>query len=265
MFAWRTYPASPGGTPGAYLTVPALERAGIHVAFTTRHGGRSAEPFDSLNLSYASGDDPASVRHNRQRVLTSLGAERAAWTGARQVHGTEVARVGVAERGAGADSPGTAIPGADALYTDLPDTALVVLTADCTPICLADPAGRRVGVVHVGWRGLLAGIIESAVDAMGGPAGLRAFVGPSIGPCCYEVGPDVADHARSRLGPKVVARRGDREHLDLWTGTLLELARAGVREAWPAALCTRCEPDRFYSHRAGAAGRQGLVAYLASR
>ena len=116
-------------------------------------------------------------------------------------------------------------------------------------------------MVHAGWRGLLAGIVETTVDAMGGPDGLVAFVGPSIGPCCYEVGPDVAGPARERLGD-VVRPVDGRDHLDLWAGSLVALGRAGVREVWPAALCTRSEPGRFYSHRAGARGRQGLVARI---
>jgi YfiH family protein len=263
MFAWRTFPHRAGEATGAYLTVPALARRGIMVAFTTRHGGRSGEPFAALNLSYASGDEAAIVRANRSRALEAVGGAMQTWTGARQVHGSRAVRVGETERGAGWESPATVVPDADALWTDAADLSLVVLTADCTPILLADPDRRRIGVVHAGWRGLVGGVVESAVAAMGEPAGLRAFVGPSIGPCCYEVGPEVTAAARERLG-EVVARRGDREHLDLWTGSLVALARAGVREVWPAALCTRCEPDRFYSHRAGARGRQGLVARIAS-
>lgn len=263
MFAWRTFPPTPGASPGAFLTVPELARSGIFVAFTTRHGGVSAEPFDSLNLSFSSGDDPLRVRENRARVLRALGSRPEAWTGARQVHGTRAVRVGPAERGAGAESPSTVVPDTDALWSDDPDLSLAVLTADCAPILLADPDRGRIGVVHGGWRGLLAGVVEAAVEAMGAPERLRAFVGPAIGPCCYEVGPEVARAARERLGA-VVTRREGREHLDLWTGSMAALRRAGVREAWLAALCTRCEPGRFYSHRAGGRGRQGLVARIAA-
>jgi YfiH family protein len=186
------------------------------------------------------------------------------WTGGRQVHGTHVVKVGGMERGAGWDSPANVVPDADALWTEEPDVALVVLTADCVPILLADRSGRRIGVVHAGWRGLVAGMVEEAVRALGAPETLAAFIGPSIGPCCYEVGEDVAAPAAERLG-NVVYRRGDRTHLDLWRCATTALAQAGVREVWPAALCTRCEPDRFYSHRAGARGRQGLIARLDPR
>lgn len=204
------------------------------------------------------------MQRNRSRAVASLGGTLDSWTGARQVHGTRIVRVGPEERGAGWDSPANVVPDADALWTDEADVTLVVLTADCMPILLADGAERRIGVVHAGWRGLVAGVIGEAVRTMGSPEGISAFVGPAIGPCCYEVGDDVADKAVERLGP-VVRRTGDRTHLDLWHGATIELARAGVREIWPAALCTKCEPDRFYSHRAGARGRQGLVARLDPR
>lgn len=262
MFAWRALAGEPGASPGAVLTVPELARHGIQVAFTTRLGGRSADPFSSLNLSYSSGDDPETVRANRRRALAAVGASLEDWTGARQVHSHRAVEITEAERGAGWESPAGVIPDADALWTDRPGPALVVLTADCTPILLADTTRRRIGVVHAGWRGLLAGIVETTVAAMGRPDDITAFVGPSIGPCCYEVGADVSGPARDALGD-VIRDVGGREHLDLWAGSLIALARAGVREVWPAALCTRSEPGRFYSHRAGARGRQGLLARIA--
>ena len=221
----------------------------------------SADPFDSLNLSYSSGDDPDVVRRNRTRALSAVGGPLDSWTGARQVHGDTVVKVGAGTRGAGWDSPANVVPDADALWTDEADVGLVVLTADCVPILLADPEGGRIGVVHAGWRGLVAGTIEESVRALGSPDSLAGFIGPAIGPCCYEVGEDVAAPAAERLGD-VVRRRGDRVFLDLWRGATISLARSGVREIWPAALCTKCEPGRFYSHRAGARGRQGLIARL---
>ena len=221
----------------------------------------SAEPFDSLNLSYASGDDPEVVRRNRTRALSAVGGALGSWTGARQVHGRRIVQVDRATRGAGWDSPADVIADADALWTDEPDVGLVVLTADCVPILLADTTRRRIGVVHAGWRGLVAGIVDEAVAAIGSPEMLAAFIGPAVGPCCYEVGDDVAAPAADKLGD-VVRKRGERVHLDLWRSATTALARAGVREIWPAALCTKCEPGRFYSHRAGARGRQGLIARM---
>jgi len=264
MFAWRAFPAEPGTGPGAFLTVPELARRGFRVAFTTRHGGTSEPPFDRLNLSYSSGDEAESVRANRSRACRAVGGSLESWTGARQVHGTLAVRVSTDERGAGAWTPSSTIPGADALWTEEPDVTIVALAADCTPIALVDVEGGRAGVVHAGWRGLVAGVIEETVAAMGDPRGIRAFIGPGIGPCCYEVGSEVADRAVERLG-EIVLRPDGRYHLDLWAGSAVALRSAGVREIWPAALCTRCEPSRFYSHRAGARGRQGVLLRIETR
>lgn len=262
MFAWRAYAARGDASPGAYCTVPSLGAAGIRVAFTTRQGGISADPYRSLNLSFLSGDEPERVRANRARVLGELGASPDAWTAGRQVHGARAARVGMAERGSGAASPDTAIAETDALWTEEPDVALAVLTADCVPILLAGVMRRRIGVVHAGWRGLVAGVVEVAVGAMGRD-GLSAFVGPAIGPCCYEVGPEVAEAAVAALGAGVVRENGSVPlRLDLWEGARRALREAGVTDVSAAALCTRCEPHRFYSHRAGDTGRQGLVAVI---
>jgi hypothetical protein len=265
VFAWRAFLRRPGpgaGGPGAFLTVPSLAGAGIRAIFTTRLGGFSEPPFASLNLSFASGDDRDRVRRNRSRALETIGLPGEAWTGGRQVHGTRVARVGASERGAGAEEAGTTIRDTDGLWTDEAGCALVVLAADCVPLLLADPERRRVAVVHVGRRGLLSGIVAGAVDAIGPSRALLAFVGPSIGPCCYEVDEPSADSARAEYGDDVVRGPG-RRHLDLWRGCTVALARSGVRAVWTAALCTRCEPHRFFSHRAQDRGRQGVIAALA--
>jgi hypothetical protein len=258
VFAWRAYPPAAGASDGAYLTAPSLSRRGVRVAFTTRHGGVSREPFTSLNLSYISGDDPAWVRANRARALGVLGLGLSAWTSGRQVHGSHVVRVGPSERGAGADSPADTIPGADALWTQDPGIALAVLTADCVPLVLADPDRMLLGVVHVGWRGLVGGVVERALADIGTGGSMVALAGPSIGPCCYEVGEDVAGPARERFGEEVLRGR----NLDLWAGVAGALRAGGARQVHFAALCTRCEPARFYSHRRGDAARQGVVACL---
>jgi YfiH family protein len=248
---------------GAYLTMPALAGAGIRVAFTTRHGGVSGDPYSSLNLSFVSGDDPAAVLSNRARSLAAIGARPEAWTSGRQVHGAGVAGVGRAEAGAGSHSPETTLAATDAVWTEEPGIVLAVLTADCVPVLLADAARGRIAAVHAGWRGLVAGVIEAAAEAMGAGASTTACLGPSIGPCCYEVGEDVAGAAAASLGNDVV-RGGDgaRLTLDLWRSARIALRRAGIGDVRPSALCTRCEPHRFYSHRAGDVARQGLLAMI---
>lgn len=259
MFVWRALPSEASARPGAFLTVPALWRVGIRVAFTSRLGGHSRDAFGSLNLSLVSGDEDRRVAANRARVLGALGCDAGAWTSGYQVHGARAQRVTVAERGAGADGPAAALPDTDGLWTDEPGIALAVLTADCVPLFLTDPVARRIGVVHAGWRGLLGGVIEAAVDGLGSPERLQAFVGPSIGPCCYEVGDEVAGPVVREFGSSVL--RGV-SRLNLWAAASGALRRSGVRETWTATICTRCESHRFFSHRAGAQGRQGVVACL---
>jgi purine-nucleoside/S-methyl-5'-thioadenosine phosphorylase / adenosine deaminase len=262
VFAWRSFePSDAGFGPGAFLTIPSLASAGISAVFTTRLGGRSAPPYAALNLSFVSGDDADAVRSNRERATATLGLGPDAWTGGRQVHGVRIAQATSAERGAGAASPSTTLPETDALWTEEPGIAVVVLAADCVPVLIADARRPAVAVVHVGRRGLLAGVIERAVEAMGGGSSLRAFAGPSIGPCCYEVDAGSAAAAAERFGDEVV-RGPARRHLDLWRGCALALARASVGQISLAGVCTRCENHRFYSHRAGDRGRQGLIACL---
>jgi YfiH family protein len=266
VFAWRALDARIHAQgepePGAYLAVPALARQGIHAMFTTRHGGFSDEPFSSLNLSFVSGDDPAVVVANRARALRAIGARLDGWTSGRQVHGARVAFVTRDDQGRGSRSAESTIEGTDALWTEEPGTALAILTADCAPILLADPSVPRIAVVHAGWRGLTGGVVEAAISAMGSdPTALIAAIGPAIGPCCYEVGPEVVEVARDRLGPSAVRLNGS-TRLDLWRGARIALNRGGVVQIYAAALCTRCERHRFFSHRGGDRARQGLIATI---
>lgn len=219
------------------------------VAFSTRTGGVSTGPFESLNLGLLTDDDRARVEENRRRLFAAAGADpdRAAWS--RQVHGATVVRARPGERGAHAD----------ALWTDEPHVPLLVVTADCLPVALvrrdSDPA---VALVHAGRAGILAGVLEAAVAALGGT--LAAAVGPSAGPCCYEVGDDVADLYRARFGRGVVGGR----KLDLWRAAETALRRAGVHDVHRMDVCTICNGDRFFSHRRdrGVTGRQGAFAAI---
>ncbi len=220
--------------------------------FSTRLGGVSEPPFDTLNLGRLTGDDPGRVEENRARLCGRAGADPAGVAFNRQVHGAVVREAEPLRNG----SPG------DGLWSDVPGRALVVFTADCVPVVLARLDGERpaVGALHVGWRGMLAGIVERAAAALGGGR-LAAVVGPGIGPCCYEVGSEVAEPFRERFGPSIV--RGGR--LDLWAATELALARAGAASIERVDLCTACQPGLFFSHRRDGerTGRQGALAYVA--
>jgi YfiH family protein len=175
-----------------------------------------------------------------------------------QHHGAEVRQ---AER-RGIVTPGTQFDRCDGLWSEEPGQAMMLLTADCLPVALArDSGGRRPGlaILHVGWRGLLAGIVTAGARALGGGK-LAAAVGPGIGPCCYEIGPEVAEPFRSAYGDDVLVDG----RLDLWTAAERALRQAGCDEVERTDLCTYCHPELFFSHRRdhGLTGRQGVVAYI---
>jgi len=219
------------------------------VFFSDRLGGVSEGPYAALNLGLLTGDDRGRVAENRKRLYEAAGAdpERVSWP--RQVHGGRVVR---------ANGRGEA---ADAIWTDERGRALVVVTADCLPVALVRLEGTpALALVHVGWRGLLAGIVRAAVEALGGGA-CAAAVGPGIGACCYEVQDDVAEPVRAALGPRLV-RDGQ---LDLPGAVERALRKAGVARVDRLGECTACHPERFFSHRrdGGVTGRQGAIAYVA--
>lgn len=228
------------------------------VAFSTRVGGVSEGDFASLNLGILTEDDPARVVENRTRLCDAVGADPDGATMAWQRHGGTVTRA----QPRGIVTPGTVYDHCDGLWSDERGRAMLLLTADCMPIALARSHGEApaVGILHAGWRGLLAGIVGAGARALG-PRGLAAAIGPSIGPCCYEVGEEVARPFREAFGDDV-ARDGT---LDLWTSAERALRAAGVERVERCNICTSCHGERFFSHRrdAGKTGRQGVIAYVA--
>jgi YfiH family protein len=222
------------------------------VVFSTREGGVSEGPWASLNLGRKTGDEPERVDENRRRLCAEAGADLDALALNYQHHSADVLRA----------RPGARDDRADGLWTDQPGLPLLALSADCLPIVLARANGERpaVAVLHAGWRGLLAGIAESGVSALGdGP--VAAIVGPGIGPCCYEVGDDVSAKFSRAFGDGLT-RDG---RLDLWTAAEVALRRAGCDEVERLDLCTACAPERFFSHRRdeGVTGRQGVIGLIA--
>ncbi len=236
---------------------------------TERVGGTSIAPFESLDLGLHVGDDAERVRENRTRVATAAGLPLERMVCASQVHGSKAALVTSHDAGRGATVFADAIPGADALVTAEPDLLLTLFFADCLPILLADPEQRVVAVAHAGWRGLVDGIIENTLQTMTGRFGSRpesivAAIGPGIGPCCFEVGAEVAE----RFPDAVVGNRAEGKALvDLPGAARLRLVQAGVQSdsIESANICTACHTGRFFSHRAeqGKTGRIG--AFIAIR
>ena len=189
------------------------------------------------------------MAENRRRLCAEIGTEPELLNYGRQVHGPLVRRAdGQGEHG-------------DGVWSDAPGEPLLVFTADCLPVALARANGERpaIAALHIGWRGLLTGIVQAGAAALGGGR-LAAAIGPGIGPCCYEVGEEVASPFRERFGAGVVT--GGR--LDLWSATEQALRAAGAQDVTRVDLCTACNPDLFFSHRrdTGRTGRQGLIAYV---
>jgi polyphenol oxidase len=224
---------------------------GYEVAFTTRRGGVSEGPYESLNLGRKSGDVVERVDENRRRACAETGADVEKLALNYQVHSDRVLRAAAGQRGEQADG----------LWTDEPGLPVLAMSADCLPLALVRSEGEpAVAVLHVGWKGLLVGIVASGVRALGA-GGLAAAIGPGIGPCCYEVGEEVAAPYRERFGEDVLHGR----NLDLWTSAERALQAAGVESVHRFDRCTACEPETFFSHRRdrGVTGRQGVIAYVA--
>ena len=218
----------------------------VDAVFTTRVGGASEGPFASWNMSYAVGDERKHVAANR--AIANEAVERpgtSSWGRIRQVHGNVVVRA----RPASADL----LP-ADAVWSDDRDDVIAVFAADCLPVLLV--GSDRVAAAHAGWRGLIAGVVEAAASAVGATT---AWVGPGIGPCCFEIGADAADPLRGRFGPTVLT---DETHADLWTAAEIAARAGGVLQLNTARVCVSCSAELFFSHRRdrGRTGRQALVA-----
>jgi len=246
---------------------------GVSHGFPTRAGGVSVAPFDALNLGKAVGDDGAAVDVNLDRLCAAVGVPRARLATVSQVHGDRVV-VGVVS-GDGVELrdglSGEALSGvveADAVVAGQGVLA-GVRVADCVPVLLHDPVTGVSAAVHAGWRGTHAKIVARTVEVMSRAFGvrarsLRAAIGPSIGPCCYEVGTDLLSKfaADSDFGDCTRVVDGS-PRLDLWTANATLLARAGVSMSHVDRLdaCTSCDPTRFYSHRrdAGRTGRHLAV------
>jgi polyphenol oxidase len=227
------------------------------VAFSTRVGGVSEEPFDSLNLGVMTGDAPERVIENRRLLCGEVGVDAQRAQMAWQQHGATVRE---------AEAEGlTALverPRCDGLWAEEPGVGMMLVAADCLPIALARTDGARAGlaVLHAGWKGLLGGIVQSGAAALG-PARLAAVIGPGIGPCCYEVREDVAEPYRAAF-PQGIVRDG---RLDMWSAAEHALREAGCRSIERVDLCTSCHPELFFSHRRDGprTGRQGVLAAVA--
>jgi YfiH family protein len=252
---------------GGHVLVPThLEREGFLIAFTERDGGVGAGAFASLNLSLVVGDDPSTVAENRRRVVAGLGVDRFACP--EQVHGAVIAEVDRGRSGAGFDDPGSRLPRADGVATDIAGLPIAVLSADCLPIALASPRQGRLVLIHAGWRGLAAGIVAEAVATFEDPGDVLAAIGPAVAGHHYDVGEEVAAAVSRAVGDgRSVERRSGELRVDLPVAAITAMGATGVRRIANAGLCTVCEEARFFSHRRDVGltvgvrtGRHGVVA-----
>jgi polyphenol oxidase len=218
------------------------------VTFSTRQGGVSEGPFASLNLGKLTRDTEENVEENRRRLCAEVGVDTERLTFNRQRHSAVVYRAVGGRRGTDGDG----------IWSDEPGVPMLAFTADCVPLAVVGAERPALALLHVGWRGLLEGIVREGVRALGSAS--RAAVGPAIGPCCYEVGDEVAAPFRERFGDDVLHGR----NLDLWAATERALRDAGVEEVDRFDLCTSCNPDLFFSHRRdlGVTGRQGVIGVV---
>lgn len=243
------------GMPVIEAALPGPFRA----VFTTRVGGESDGVFASLNLSPWTGDDPPAVESNRARMERIAGRRLVSPA---QAHGLRV--VGAAEYIQ--EEPGSPCDGLTLHLEIDKGLAALLLYADCVPLVLCGEVD--MAVAHAGWRGILGGMAEQATRALMGMAG-TAVIGPSIGPCCFTVGEDVASAFAGRFGPEVVIRPPDGEgppRVDLWAATARALREAGISpgQIVNPRICTACNTDLFYSYRVEGpvTGRHGCLGWV---
>lgn len=232
---------------------PALSALpGLVAGCSTRHGGVSDPPFDTLNLGDHVGDAPDAVAENRRRFCAALGMDANALVTAEQVHGTTVRHVETSGKK----------PACDGLVTATPGLLLAIAVADCAPVLLADPDASVVGACHAGWRGAVGGVVPATIAAMealgAAPPQMHAHIGPCLSRAWFEVGPEVAarfDEAFVHHDPA-----WDRPHVDLKAALRHQLLTAGLRDASVSVSPhgTQSDPERFFSYRA-AAGRTGRL------
>lgn len=252
-----------------WYAVSFLENTGlVRTAFSTRIGGVSTGEAATMNLSFKRRDSQENVRENYARLCDATGFRRDSLVVSRQVHGTRVHEVAEEEIGKGVFDDYENVE-ADALMTRRRGVALVKHSADCVPVYLLDTATPAIAMVHSGWRGTLDGIAGIALTRMKQAYGTKpqdclAAIGPSIGPCCFEVGYDIAEQFERRYpGCGLVGESGGTPRVDLWRCNTWQLLNAGVPDAQIAVsgLCTACGTATFYSHRKEK-GKTGAMAAL---
>jgi len=233
-------------------------------AVLTRLGGVSQGPFSTLNLGSTVGDNPDSVKENHRLVYTSFNLDEAQVVSPYQVHKRQVARVGLQDGG-------SVIPATDALITNTPGVVLLLRFADCVQVLFHDPIHHAAGLAHAGWRGVAAGVIPACVQAMkqefgSRPDDLWVGIGPAICKQHYAVNLDVVDAISAAVPPSahIAEKRAGQWFADLPGAVNAQLRNLGIQQVNHASLCTACQTEEWYSHRAesGITGRFGVLVML---
>jgi len=224
----------------------------VRACSSTRAGGVSLAPWDSLNLGAHVGDDPLHVQRNRQYLAEALHLpSMPVWL--EQVHGTEVLTL---------DHQPPVSLRADAVYTRERGIVCAVMTADCLPVLFCSADGKEVAAAHAGWRGLCSGILEATLNAFSSPAEeITAWLGPAIGPNAFEVGAEVREAfcATDPAATSAFRAAGEKYYADLWMLATQRLQSAGVRKIWGGGQCTLTRKEQFFSFR-----RDGITGRMAS-
>lgn len=233
--------------------------------FFTRGGGVSPTPFESLNLSVSTGDDIRNVKENRDRIFKAIDRPVSSIYDVWQIHSDKVICT-EKPREVGEESLK-----ADAIFTHNPDVTLLMRFADCVPILIFDPVKLVVGIIHAGWQGTVKEIASKSIELIHktygcDPENIHALIGPSIGPDHYEVGENVTHQANKVFSgmDQIIIKRGDRYFFDLWQANQVVLRRSGVTKIHQTRICTACQTERWFSHRAesGKTGRFAAVIAL---
>ena len=247
-----------------------LDVPGVHHGFSTRPGGVSPAPWDSLNLGPGRGDSPENVRENFRRFCAVVGTDPMRVVLSKQVHEPNVRLVTEADAGKGLWRERD-YESVDAMICNTSNLPLVVFSADCGILLLYDPVHAAVGAVHAGWRGAAQGLALITLRRMGEafgtrPTDVRAAIGAGIGPCCFETDEDVPQAMRDALGvaaESYIERRGAKWHVDLKGINAHWLRAAGVRRIDVCAHCTACHPELYWSHRRMGSARGAQIAMIA--
>lgn len=254
-----------------FLNLPLTHH--VIAGFSTRNGGTSIEPYNSLNLGLHVGDMQEHVLENRKRLAEQIGFPVQSWVCAEQVHGSTIEKVSLKDRGRGARHMESAIPATDGLYTYEEGVLLALGYADCVPLYFFAPNAAIVGIAHAGWRGTTENIAGKMIDLWEQNEGIsreeiRVIIGPSIGPCCYEVDQQVIDAVAKVLGQHdegvfEQSRKGHyRLNLKECNRKLCELAGISVNHIECSSYCTGCRTDLFFSHRVEGGPTGRMLAYI---